>query len=424
MWTETASRLDPVTLLESQAPSRLQELLPIRYGRMYVSPFAFLRGSAIVMANDLAGTATTGILTQLCGDCHLSNFGLYASPERSLVFDINDFDETHPGPWEWDVKRLVASCVVAARNNGMSQAACREVALSAAGAYRSHMAQFASMGELDVWYTRVTAEDLLRLISNQSSRKRMANALVKVRQRDSLQALSKLTKVVNGERVIVENPPLVTRITSPEEVGQLDTLVATYVQTMRGAQRRLLERFQIVDVAQKVVGVGSVGTRCYILLLMGRNSGAPLFLQVKEAQPSVLQAYMSGESAFENQGERVVSGQILMQAASDIFLGWLRNQYGQDFYVRQLRDMKGTVDIEALSPSELNLWAEFCGWATARAHARAGSAVEIAAYLGASDTFDQAIATFAEAYADQTERDWRAFRSAVKTGRIAAALAN
>jgi uncharacterized protein (DUF2252 family) len=424
-WAERSDRPDPVALLESQAASRLPELVPLRYARMQTSAFAFLRGAAIVMAHDLAHTPTTGIVTQLCGDCHLSNFGLYASPERTLVFDINDFDETLPGPWEWDVKRLAASCHVAGRTNGFTEADCRDAVLAAAGSYRRHMADFAALRELEVWYAHITAADLLALITAKRTQKRVQTGVAKARARDSLRALAKLT--VSGEggeggrRVIRNDPPLVLRITAGDEREQLTALFAQYRQTVRGAERRMLERFHLVDFAQKVVGVGSVGTRCYIVLLAGRDDDDPLFLQVKEAQPSVLEAHLP-KSVYENAGERVVAGQELMQAASDIFLGWLRGSDGRDYYVRQLRDMKGTVEVDALSPAELALWAGACGWALARAHARAGDPVPIAAYLGTSGTFDHAIAAFAAAYANQTERDYRAFLSAIASGRIAAAL--
>ena len=419
-WAEAPDRPDPVALLEEQATTRLPDLVPIRYARMRVSPFAFLRGSAVVMANDLARTPTSGIQTQLCGDCHISNFGVYASPERTLLFDINDFDETLPGPWEWDVKRLAASCFVAGRSNGFSEADCRAASLAAARSYRERMAQFAGMGELEVWYTHVTAADLVSLITDKKRQKFAERRLGQVRQRTSMQALSKLTQVVDGHRVIADDPPLVMRITLDHEEAILRRVFDAYLRTLRGAQRHVLERYQIVDFARKVVGVGSVGTRCFILLMIGRDDDDPLFLQAKEAQPSVLQAHLA-KTTFANEGERVVAGQELMQAASDICLGWVRGPEDRDFYLRQLRDMKGSVEIATLAPNELALWGDACGWALARAHARSGDAVQIAAYLGVSDSFDRAIATFAEAYANQTERDYRAFLAAIKSGRIVAA---
>jgi uncharacterized protein (DUF2252 family) len=418
-WAESSTRPDPVALLDSQAASRVPDLVPIRYGRMRASPFAFLRGAAIVMAHDLAQTPTTGIWTQLCGDCHLANFGLYASPERTLVFDINDFDETLPGPWEWDVKRLAASCHVASRTNGFTEAACRKTVLAAVSAYRRHMAEFAAMRELDVWYAHITADDVMTLIKTKQAQKKAQESVAKARQRDSLRALPKLTWVVEGRRVIAEDPPLVVRITTGGGETILRDLFARYQQTLRGAQQRVLERFRVVDLARKVVGVGSVGTRCFVLLLEGRDENDVLFLQIKEAQPSVLEAHLP-TSTFDNAGQRVVAGQEMMQAASDIFLGWLRDADGRDFYVRQLRDMKGTIAVEDLSPAELALWAGACGWALARAHARAGDPVAIAAYVGTNRTFDQAIADFAAAYADQTERDYRAFLRAIETGLIIA----
>ncbi len=419
-WAEAPDRPDPMALLESQAPERLPDLVPIRYALMRSSPFAFLRGTAIVMVHDLARTPTTGLYTQLCGDCHVANFGLYASPERTLVFDINDFDETLPGPWEWDVKRLAASCFVAGRSNGFPDADCRDAVLAGVRSYRLHMAQFALMRDLDIWYAHVTAEDLLNMV--QTGRKRAQTQVAKIRQRDSLQALSKLTEVVDGRRIIANDPPLVMRVTSNAQDEQVRALIEAYVQTLRGAQRHLLARYQMIDVARKVVGVGSVGTRCFIVLLTGRDADDPLFLQIKEAQPSVLQAYLP-RTEFTHEGQRVVAGQELMQAVSDIFLGWLRGPEGRDYYVRQLRDMKGSAEIEDLLPSGLALWANMCGWALARAHARSGDAVQIAAYLGSSATFEQAIATFAQGYANQTERDYHTFLEAIKLGRIVAATA-
>jgi uncharacterized protein (DUF2252 family) len=419
-WAEAPDRPDPVTLLEAQATTRLPDLVPIRYARMQVSPFAYLRGTPVVMAQDLAHTPTTGIQTQLCGDCHLSNFGAYASPERTLLFDINDFDETLPGPWEWDVKRLATSFVVAGRDNGFSAADCRAAVLAAVRSYRVRMTEFAEMRALEVWYSRITADDVVGLLSSKELKKRTEKTIRKARQRDSLQALSKLTEVVDGHRRIVDTPPLVTRINTAEYGAEPRALFDMYMQTVQHAQRRLLERYEIVDMAIKVVGVGSVGTRCFIMLLTGRDDSDPLFLQVKEAEASVLQPYLPA-SEYNHQGERVVAGQELMQAASDIFLGWMSGPGGRHFYWRQLRDMKASAEIATLSPRELTMYADACGWALARAHARAGDAVQIAAYLGGSDRFDQAIATFASAYADQTQRDYQTFLGAIQGGRIEAA---
>lgn len=419
-WTEAPDRPDPIALLEKQETTRLPDLVPIRHARMRVSPFAFFRGSAIIMAEDLARTPTTGIQAQLCGDAHLANFGLYASPERTLLFDVNDFDETLSGPWEWDIKRLAASIYVASRGNGFPEPECRTATLSAVRSYRLRMAGFAQMRNLEVWYSRVAADDLFAMIQDKQTRKRAQKQVGKIRQRNSLQAFSKLTEVVEGRRIIANDPPLVTRITAQDQEETLHRLYDEYLGTVRPPQSYLLNSYQIVDFALKVVGVGSVGTRCYILLLSGRDADDPLFLQVKEAEESVLESKLP-KSGFAHHGQRVVVGQELMQAASDIALGWVRGPSGRDFYVRQLRDMKGSAEIESMGPPQVGLWAEACGWALARAHARSGDPVEIAAYMGASDTFDRAIVTFAEAYANQNERDYAAFVAAIKTGRLVAA---
>jgi uncharacterized protein (DUF2252 family) len=422
-WAEAPNRPDPIALLEAQATTRLPDLIPLRYARMRISPFTFLRGSAIVMAHDLAQTPRTGIQTQLCGDCHLSNFGVYASPERTLLFDINDLDETLPGPWEWDVKRLAASIYVAGRNNGFAEPDSRNAALAAVRSYRQRMAEFADMRNLDVWYSHVTADDVLNVIANKQDKKQAEKQLSKARQHDSLQALAKMTELVGGHRVFVNDPPLVMRVTEDMLGAEVRTLFDKYTESLRGAQRQLLDRFQIVDVARKVVGVGSVGTACFIVLLTGHDESDPLILQVKQAEASVLEAHLP-ESAYKHHGERVVRGQEFMQAASDIFLGWMTGPAGRHFYWRQLRDMKGSVVVENLTPANLALYGGLCGWALARGHARAsGNAIEIAAYLGTNDRFDQAIASFAEAYANQTERDHRALLDAIKSGRLTAAAA-
>jgi uncharacterized protein (DUF2252 family) len=423
-WKPATDRPDPIDLLEAQARDRLPDLIPIRYSRMVASPFAFMRGSAIVMANDLAGTPKTGIQVQLCGDAHLLNFGAYASPERALLFDINDFDETLPGPWEWDVKRLAASLVVAGRDNGFDEADCRRAAQASVASYRRRMAEFAEMGELEVWYSRVSEGEVRSLFSEAKARKRtskkLSKAVRKARGRDSLQALSKLTRVVNGRRMIIDDPPLLLRIPEEDEIRvQVNAILESYKRTLQEDRRHLLDRYRFVDVARKVVGVGSVGTRAFVVLLEGREENDPLFLQVKEARASVLEDYVES-STYEHHGHRVVAGQRLMQAASDIFLGWFRGREGRDFYWRQLRDMKGSAQVERMSPDELSLYATLCGWALARAHARSGDRVQIAAYLGKSERFDVAIADFAQAYADQTERDHAALCAAVKSGRIAA----
>jgi uncharacterized protein (DUF2252 family) len=423
-WAPAPDRPDPIDLLEEQARDRLPELLPIRYGRMMASPFAFMRGSAIVMAQDLAGTPKTGIHAQLCGDAHLLNFGAYASPERSLLFDLNDFDETLPGPWEWDVKRLAASFVVAGRENSFDASDCREAARACVASYRSRMAEFSEMGELEVWYSRITEEEILGLISGANARKKTAKKFDKTtrkaRGRDSLQALSKLTRLVDGRRIINDDPPLLLRIPEGDEVrGQVYTILESYKRTLQEDRRHLLDRFRFVDAARKVVGVGSVGRRAYVVLLEGRDENDPLFLQVKEVGASVLEDHVAS-NAYEHHGHRVVAGQRLMQAASDIFLGWFRGTEGRDFYWRQLRDMKGSADVEGMTADELVIYAGLCGWALARAHARSGDRVEIAAYLGKSERFDGAIADFAKDYADQTERDHAALCAAVKSGRLPA----
>jgi uncharacterized protein (DUF2252 family) len=430
---------DPVALLLSQATTRVPELVPIRHGRMLVSAFTFYRGAALVMASDLDSTPTSGLRTQLCGDAHLSNFGAYASPERRLVFDINDFDETLPGPFEWDVKRLAASFVVAGRDNGFSEKQCRKVTLAGVESYRTAMRAFAGQPILAVWYARVDTEDALadykaslsgrNLKRNKANLKAMQTSVAKARTRDSLQAVSKLTTMTNGRRRIVSDPPLIVPL---EEItgfdidvllGRLRRLVDTYRGTLASDRRRLMEHFALADVAHKVVGVGSVGTRAWILLLEAATEAEALLLQAKQAQPSVLAGY-AGPSEYRNQGERVVAGQHLMQASSDIFLGWLRaNPTGrrtEDYYVRQLRDWKFSPLIEQMPPGGMEVYARLCGWTLARAHARAGDRIVIAAYLGSSTKFGNAVADFATAYADQNERDHAALAAAVAEGRVEA----
>ena len=419
-WAPAPDRPDPVDLLEAQASDRIEDLMPIRYSRMMASPFAFMRGSAIVMAQDLAGTPKTGIRAQLCGDAHLLNFGAYASPERALLFDLNDFDETLPGPWEWDVKRLAASFVVAGRDNGFEVADCREAAQTSVASYRQRMAEFSEMGELAVWYSRIGEEEVRSLLSDarKKTTKKLSKSVRKARGRDSLQALSKLTRVVDGHRMIVDDPPLLVRIPEGDEIrGQVYAILESYKRTLQEDRRHLLDRYHFVDAARKVVGVGSVGTRAYVVLLEGRDQDDPLFLQVKEAGASVLEDYVES-STYEHHGHRVVTGQRLMQAVSDIFLGWFRGTLGRDYYWRQLKDMKGSAVVENMSPDELVLYARLCGWALARAHARSGDRLQIAAYLGKSERFDVAVADFAQAYADQNERDHAALLAAVKAGRV------
>ncbi len=414
-WSPAADRPDPLDLLHAQDRNREPDLIPIRYGRMLTSPFAFYRGSAVVMANDLAATPTTGLIVQACGDAHLSNFGSFATPERNQVFDINDFDETLPAPWEWDVKRLAASVVVASRTNGFKAADCAAAAGAAVRSYRERMAQFAQMGHLAVWYNRISGADIAATVPPDVG-KNLQRALQRAATRDHLQVLAKMTAAQSGTIRVVDDPPLVIHISDAQLEDRLRTLAKTYRSSIREDLRSLLDRYTFVDFARKVVGVGSVGTRCYVALFRGNHDDDPLFLQIKEAFPSVLEPYAE-KCKFPNHGQRVVRGQQFIQAASDIFLGWGRVG-GADFYVRQLRDMKASVDVALLPPDRMVMYAALCGWALARAHARSGDAARIAGYLGTSATFDDAIVAFATAYADQAERDHAALVAAVKSGRI------
>jgi uncharacterized protein (DUF2252 family) len=424
---------DPVGLLLEQSKSRVPELVPIRHGRMLVSPFTFYRGAALPMAADLATTPTSGLQVQLCGDAHLSNFGAFASPERRLVFDVNDFDETLPGPFEWDVKRLAASLAVAGRDNGFQRKARRKIVLAAAEGYRTAMRGFAQQPFLDVWYAHLDIEQAIREFRSQVNAKRLKTAekmLAKAHTRDSTQALSKLTTVVEGRRRIISDPPMIVPL---EELfadvqasalyEQVRAVLGKYRRTLQSDRRHLLDQFTLVQAARKVVGVGSVGTRARILLMDSGDGVEPLFLQAKEAQPSVLADYC-GRSQYTNQGERVVTGQHLMQAESDIFLGWTRvpgpDGVDRDFYVRQLKDWKWSAPIEQALLAGMRIYAGLCAWTLARAHARSGDRVSLAAYLGDSDTFDHAIADFAETYADQNERDYAALQAAVKAGKAEA----
>lgn len=418
-WNPSASRPDPIALLEASNAGRLPNLIPIRYGRMLKSPFTFLRGSAIVMASDLATTPTTGIQVQACGDCHLLNFGGYATPERNLVFDVNDFDETLPAPWEWDIKRLAASIVVAGRHIKVSEKNCFEAARAATCSYREHISNYATMSPLDVWYSRIDADVLRDLARDTEHYPRIDQHIEKALTRTSAQALPKLTKVVQGRRQIIDSPPLIYHL-QPDDLleEEVESVFWQYRSSLRDDLHVLLDRYQLVDIAIKVVGVGSVGTRCVVALLMA-DDNEPMFLQMKEARASVLEPYV-GKSIYLNHGQRVVAGQRLMQAASDMFLGWCKSNRGHDFYVRQLRDMKVGVNIEDLSRDELRGYSVLCGWALARAHARSGDPAIISGYLGKSDTFDLAIANFAVAYANQTERDHQALVTAVKSGQITA----
>jgi uncharacterized protein (DUF2252 family) len=437
-WTPSLVRPDPVALLEEQATTRVPELVPIRHGRMLASPFAFYRGAALIMAADLASTPNSGITVQLCGDAHLANFGLFGTPERRLVFDVNDFDETLPGPWEWDLKRLAASLEVAGRDRGFTPDDCRAMVLAGVAGYRNQMRIAAEMNTLDVWYQHLEAGELLDAVARQVTDKALTKKegklaerdVAKARTRTSVEVMAKRTSDVDGQLRITPDPPLIVPV---EDVFGVDNafadeaikaLLAQYVQTL-SHDRHPLEEFRYVHAARKVVGVGSVGTRCYLLLFVGRDDGDPLFLQAKEAEPSVLERVI-GKSEYGNHGERVVVGQRVMQATSDIFLGWQRitgaDGVERDFYVRQFHDWKGSIEVENMQASGATLYGQLCGGILARAHARWGDRVAIAAYLGKNDVFDNAIADFAAAYADQNERDFEALQRAVKDGRVAAEL--
>ena len=453
-WEPAADRPDPVALLEEQDRAREPDLVPVRHGRMMISPFTFYRGAAKIMAADLKDTPTTGLVAQLCGDAHLSNFGAFASPERRLLFDLNDFDETLPGPFEYDVKRMAASVTIAARNNGFSSADTRDVTMASVTAYREAMASFARMRTMDVWYAHLDEDELMRAVhglaetaeakkgskkarkqarqQTKVARKAEKNALkasAKARTRDSLQALSKLGELVDGRYRIVSQPPIVIpardlAAAAGVSSSEVDELVRdqfrAYRATLRDDQRQLLERFHIVDMARKVVGVGSVGTLAFIVLLQGRDAQDPLFLQIKEAMPSVLEAFLP-RSRYQLHGKRVVQGQRMMQAASDIYLGWTKAPDGsRHFYWRQLRDMKGSADVESMAPVALKFYGQTCGWTLARAHARSGDPVAIAACLGGSDVFDRAVTDFSHRYADQNERDYEEFVKAIHSGRLEA----
>ena len=470
-WRPAPDRADPVTLLAEQDAAREPDLVPVRHGRMMVSPFTFYRGAAKIMAADLAGTPVAGLEAQLCGDAHLSNFGAFASPERRLLFDLNDFDETLPGPFEYDVKRMAASFAIAGRNNGFSAADARAATLASVRAYREAMASFAQMGTMDIWYACLAEDELMASIRAtvageveqakatrkpgkegkakkqagrpgkegkaakqeaklaKTAQKRAVKTAEKAHTRDSLQALSKLGELVDGTYRIVSQPPVVVPFRDwtatyglpPSEVDKvIRDQFRAYRATLQDDRRKLLERFEVVDAARKVVGVGSVGTRAFIVLLQGRDAHDPLFLQVKEATTSVLEPYVR-KSRYRQHGERVVQGQRLMQAASDIYLGWTKGvDVRRHFYWRQLRDMKGSALVEQMRPIGLTFYAGICGWTLARAHARSGDPVAIAACLGGDDAFDQSITGFCERYADQNERDYQKFVNAVRSGRLEA----
>jgi uncharacterized protein (DUF2252 family) len=438
-WVPAVNRPDPITLLEEQNATREPDLVPVRHGRMMASPFTFYRGAAKVMAADLADTPTAGLHVQLCGDAHLSNFGAFASPERTLLFDLNDFDETLAGPFEYDVKRLAASLTIAARNNGFGEADSRAATLESLRAYREAMAGFSEMRTMDIWYTRLSGDDVVNAVraAERASRRKGADRLgtkaakiaERARTRDSLQALSKLAEQVDGRYRIVSRPPLVVPARdlveafgiAPDEIEHLvQDQFRSYRGTLQDDRRQLLERFEVVDVARKVVGVGSVGTRAYIILLQGRDQQDPLFLQLKEATRSVLEDHLP-VSPYDHPGERVVQGQRLMQAASDAFLGWTKGAEADRYYYwRQLRDMKVAPVIEAMVPDGLCFYARICGQTLARAHARSGDPIALSAYLGTNDRFDRSIADFAARYADQNEHDHRAFVDAIDSGRLEA----
>ncbi|MED7952521.1 DUF2252 domain-containing protein [Streptomyces sp. BE303] len=428
-WIPAADRPDPIRLLEHQAEDRLADLRPIRYGRMAESAFAFLRGSAAVMTADLAAVPDTGLTVQLCGDAHLLNFGVYASPERALLFDVNDFDETYPGPFEWDVKRLAASVAVAARDNGHDDDRAHRAALAAADGYAVAMRRLAEMGELEVWYARIDTADLPATVRGGGRRRQVEANLDRARRRTSLQVFGKLTeRGEDGRRRIISDPPLIEPVPR-DELRRVGKIFSDYRATLAEDRRVLLDRFQLVDVARKVVGVGSVGTRCFILLLEGRDERDPLFLQIKEAGRSVLEDYLPEtptegrhltEAPVVHGGRRVVTGQHLMQAASDIFLGWTTGPGGRHFYGRQLRDMKGAAAVADMAPADLRAYADLCGRTLARAHARSGDRLAVAGYLGSADTFSEAVADFAVQYADRTVVDHAALLAAIDAHAVAA----
>ena len=413
-----SDRLDPLRILKAQNRNRYPDLIPLRWGRMVASPFTFFRGAAAVMASDLAHTPVSGLMVQACGDAHLQNFGLFASPERNLLFDVNDFDETLPGPWEWDVKRLAASIVLAGRDAGLREAACADAVMRAVGDYRMMMAAYAEMSQMDVWYAKIDSETIMSLLpeAGRSAGEKIAE---KARRRDTVHALQRLTEVVDGRRRIIDDPPVVQHLDASTAGNTVQIIVDRYRETLTDERRLLFERFELVDIARKAVGVGSVGTHCHIALCTAdTDDDDPLFLQIKEANRSVLEPYLPA-TLFANQGQRVVVGQRYMQAASDLFLGWTRYR-NRDFYVRQLRDMKGSIDLTGVAPAALGTYSGVCGWTLARAHARSGDPVAISAYLGSGDSFDRALVSFATSYADQTEQDHALLRAAVDSGAIEA----
>jgi uncharacterized protein (DUF2252 family) len=433
-WSPDLRTDDPLELLDCQAVTRVPDLVPIRHGRMAASAFSFFRGAALVMASDLAAAPRSGMEVQLCGDAHLANFGGFASPERELVFDLNDFDETLSGPFEWDVKRLVASLEVAGRDRHFDEEERVDVVMTASKAYRDAIRQFAGMTNLDLWYTHLTITDLIARWGDQAGKATIRNlqrGAVKAESKDRLKAMAKLTEEVDGELRLKSNPPLLVPVSELFGGDEADRLHGTvrdalraYRRTLSGDRRRLVESYRLVDLARKVVGVGSVGMRAWVALLVGRDSNDPLFIQVKEAEPSVLEPFLK-KSPYKNNGQRVVEGQRLMQAASDIFLGWQRVDEGadgrpHDYYMRQLWDWKASADVESMAPPQLRMYAEICGWTLARAHAKSGERISIAEYVGTSETFDRAMVSFAQRYADQNEKDHAALVDAIASGRVQA----
>jgi uncharacterized protein (DUF2252 family) len=416
-WAISPKRPDPIELLKHADRGKLADLLPIRYSRMRQSPFSFFRGSAALMAADLSAIPSTGMRVQACGDCHVGNFGGFGSPERRLVFDINDFDETLPAPWEWDVKRLAASVVLASREIGLRERNCDGTARIAVESYREHMREYARMNALEVWYSHLDAEIFIDDAKTSSSKRRWKQIEENAKLQTAEHLLPKIAKVEKGRLRVVDHPPLVYHPPHSARIGKhVRDMFERYRRTLPEERRVVLDRYRIVDVARKVVGVGSVGTRCAIALLMAGTQD-PLFLQFKEARASVLELY-AGKSRYDNQGERVVTGQRMLQSASDVFLGWTRDDEGRDYYFRQLRDMRMKLDVEEMSREDWFEYVKICGWALARAHARTGDAARIAGYMGKNEAFDEAIGKFAVAYADQTDRDHAAFVKAIRTGRL------
>ena len=424
-WAPAPDRPDPVDVLTAQDATRLQSLVPIRHGRMAVSPFTFYRGAAAIMAGDLASTPVSGLDAQLCGDAHRANYGAFASAERNLVFDVNDFDETLPGPWEWDVKRLAASVALAGRSNGFGHHKTSEAVSASVAGYRTAMAHFAEQATLDVWYSELSVDKLEAALTKKSDRKRLSKSAAKARSKTSLKAMAKLTERVDGVLRIASAPPLIVPLRDlvSEDGEELRRQVAhswdLYRNSIRDDRKALLGRYHLVDIALKVVGIGSVGTRCMIALFVGRDDGDPLFLQVKEAEASVLEAHLA-PSTYDSPGERVVQGQRLIQASGDIFLGWSSSEGGHHYYWRQFHDMKGSADVETMGPRRLRGYANICGWTLAHAHARSGDPIAIAGYLGKGSSFDRALTEFAFTYADQNDLDYAAMSAAIDDGRITA----